>query len=313
MLVYLLRYQRQCTSGEKKGLTSTEHTTIFTHCAAFGATRAMRIYHMNGCGNRFAIYDSRSDVPFRPSAEEIRRIASPNGRQEFDQIIGMESALEDDIFMRIWNADGSEVKACGNATRCVGWLMIEETGKSDVSVATEAGKLYVKAADKGLISVDMGSPLMTWEHIPLSEKMDTRGVDVKIGPIDAPYLSKPTCVNMGNPHAVFFVKDVESYDIPGIGPLVEWHPIFPEGVNVGFAQIINKKKIRLRVWERGAGLTKACGTGACAALVSAVRLKKANRKATMILDGGELQIEWSKANDHVYMTGPVELEKTIEA
>jgi diaminopimelate epimerase len=272
----------------------------------------MRVYHMNGCGNRFAIFDTRLNAPFRPSAEEIRRIAHPVKDQEFDQIIGMEASLSGDVFMRIWNADGSEVKACGNATRCVGSLILNETGKEEISIETEAGRLKAFDAGKGEITVDMGSPLLSWEHIPLSEKMDTRGVDVKIGPIDDPILSKPACVNMGNPHATFFVKDVADYDIPAIGPLVEWHPVFPEGVNVGFAQVIDKKTIRLRVWERGAGLTLACGTGACATLVNAVRLKKTGRKAKMILDGGELTIEWRKSDDKVLMTGPVELEAQHE-
>jgi diaminopimelate epimerase len=152
------------------------------------------------------------------------------------------------------------------------------------------------------------SPLMGWEDIPLAEKMDVRGVDVKIGPMDKPILSRPAVVSMGNPHAVFFVKDVDAYDISAIGPLVEWHPLFPEGTNVGFAQIIDREHIRLRVWERGAGLTKACGTGACAALVCAARAGLTERTAKLILDGGELIIDWRESDDHVYMTGPVELE-----
>ncbi len=273
----------------------------------------MRIYHMNGCGNRFAIFDGRFGKPFRPGEDELRRIASPNGKQIFDQIIGIEESMRADVFMRIWNADGTEVKACGNATRCVGQLAMEETEKTSVSIETEAGILSAKRADGELVTVDMGSPLLTWEHIPLAEKMDTRGVDVKVGPIDDPVLSKPACVNMGNPHAVFFVNDIDAIDIPTVGPLVEWHPMFPEGVNVGFAQIIDKQTIRLRVWERGAGLTKACGTGACAALVCAARLNKTGRKAKMILDGGELIIEWRETDDRVLMTGPVEMEATLDA
>ncbi len=149
---------------------------------------------------------------------------------------------------------------------------------------------------------------MGWVDIPLSEDMDVRGIDLKIGPIDDPVLSRPAVVSMGNPHAVFFVDDVDAYDIPAIGPLVEGHPVFPEGVNAGFAQIIDRETIRLRVWERGAGLTKACGTGACAALVCAARARKTERKAKVIVDGGELVIDWREADDHVHMTGPVELE-----
>ena len=268
----------------------------------------VRIWKMNGAGNAFAIFDARSN-PFAPTEQQVREIAEIFGA---DQLIAMERDAEKDAFMRIWNADGSEVSACGNATRCVGHLLLEESGRDEVSIRTEADTLMAGRADGGLITVDMGSPLLGWEDIPLSEKMDVRGVDVKIGPMDDPYLSRPAVVSMGNPHAVFFVDDVDAYDIPAIGPLVEWHPVFPEGTNVGFAQIIDKETIRLRVWERGAGLTKACGTGACAALVCAARAKKTGRKARLILDGGELTIHWRESDDRVLMTGPVELEREVE-
>lgn len=271
----------------------------------------MRVLFMNGCGNRFAVFDGRRE-PFRKSAEEIRRIAHPEGTQRFDQIIGLESSMRADVFMRIWNADGGEVAACGNATRCVGWLMLQELGEPRVTIETEAGILKASRADGDLITVDMGSPLLSWESVPLAEKMDTRFVDLKIGPIDNPILSRPSCLSMGNPHAVFFVDDVKDYDIPTIGPLVEWHPMFPEGVNVGFAQVLDDETIRLRVWERGAGLTIACGTGACAAAVSAARLGRTKRKVRMILDGGELLIHWRETDDRVLMTGPIELESELE-
>lgn len=271
----------------------------------------MRVLHMNGCGNRFAVFDGR-ETPWRRSKDEIRRVAQPPSGKGFDQIIGLESSLRADVFMRIWNSDGGEVAACGNATRCVGWLVLNETGREQVTIETEAGLLKASMADGGLVTVDMGSPLLTWEHIPLAEKMDTRFVDLKIGPMDNPILSRPSCVNMGNPHAVFFVEDVNAYDIPAIGPLVEWHPLFPEGVNVGFAQIVDRETIRLRVWERAAGLTLACGTGACAAAVCAARLGRTERKVKMILDGGELLIHWRESDDRVLMTGPIELEAELE-
>lgn len=268
----------------------------------------MKFWKMNGAGNAFAIFDARS-APFAPTPEQIRKIAAD---LKADQIIAMERDATKDVFMRIWNADGSEVSACGNATRCVGLLMLDETGKDRVTIQTEADMLKAFRADDGLITVDMGAPLLGWEDIPLSEKMDVRGVDVKIGPIDAPILARPAVVSMGNPHAVFFVKDVDAYDIPAIGPLVEWHPLFPEGTNVGFAQVIDRETIRLRVWERGSGLTKACGTGACAALVCAARAGHTGRKARLILDGGDLLIDWRESDDRVYMTGPVELEFEAE-
>ncbi len=264
----------------------------------------MRLWKMNGAGNAFAIFDARSR-PFSPSRDQVRQIARD---LKADQVIALERDATKDVFMRIWNSDGGEVQACGNASRCVAYLILAETGKSKVTIQTEADHLAGYPAEGGLITVDMGSPLMGWADIPLSEKMDVRGVDVKIGPIDAPILSRPAVVSMGNPHAVFFVEDVNAFDIAKLGPLVEWHPLFPKGTNVGFAQIIDKDTIRLRVWERGAGLTKACGTGACAALVCAARVKLTHRKARLILDGGDLFIDWRESDDRVYMTGPVELE-----
>lgn len=268
----------------------------------------MKFWKMNGAGNAFMIFDAR-ETPFAPSAEHIRSIAAD---MKADQIIALERAIGKDVFMRIWNADGGEVSACGNVSRCVGQILLEETGKESVTIQTEADILKAYRADNSLITVDMGSPLLGWEDIPLSEAMDVRGVDVKIGPIDDPILSRPAVVSMGNPHAVFFVEDVDAYDIPAVGPLVEWHPLFPKGVNVGFAQIVDRGTIRLRVWERGAGLTLACGTGACAALVCAARAGLTDRKARMIMDGGILEVEWLESNDRVMMTGPVELEKTGE-
>lgn len=268
----------------------------------------MRLWKMNGAGNAFAIFDARHQA-FNPSSAQLQEIAQT---LQADQIMAIERDLRADAFLRIWNSDGGEVKACGNGTRAVAHLLLEESGKAEVKIQTEADMLKAARAQQDLVTVDMGSPLMGWEDIPLSEAMDVRGVDVKVGPMDNPYLARPAVVSMGNPHAVFFVDDVESIDIPGVGPLVEWHPLFPEGTNVGFAQIMDRQNIRLRVWERGAGLTKACGTGACAALVCAARAGKTERKARLILDGGELIIEWNSATDRVLMTGPVELEQVLE-
>lgn len=267
----------------------------------------MRVTYMNGCGNRFAVFDARKTA-FRPTEAQIRQIANPPGAKGFDQIIALENSMRGHVFMRIWNSDGGEVSACGNATRCVGSLIMNEAAVDAVTIETEAGLLKASDAGEAMVTVDMGSPLLKWEEIPLSEKMDTRGVDLKIGPIDDPVLSRPACVSMGNPHAVFFVPDVGAIDVPAIGPLVEWHPIFPEGVNAGFAEVLTRESIRLRVWERGAGLTLACGTGACAALVCAARLNLTERKARMVLDGGELMVEWRETDDRVLMTGPIELE-----
>ena len=259
---------------------------------------------MNGAGNAIAIFDARSRA-FAPDAAKLRNIAS---EMKADQIMTIERAATHDAAVRIWNADGSAAEACGNGTRCIAHILMEESGAEKVSIQTDTDILKATRAESGLVTVDMGSPLLGWTDIPLSEDMNVRGIDLKIGPIDDPILARPAVVSMGNPHAVFFVDDVDAYNIPAIGPLVEGHPVFPEGANVGFAQIIDRETIRLRVWERGAGLTKACGSGACAALVCASRARKSERKAAMILDGGTLVIEWRESDDHVLMTGPVELE-----
>lgn len=261
---------------------------------------------MNGLGNAFAIFDARGGAPFIMRSDMAKAVADPQTGIGCDQVIVMERALDADVFMRIWNADGSEVNACGNATRCVAWHIMEETGRDRATVQTEAGILKAVRVGKTIIGVDMGPPKLGWEDIPLAERMDTRGIDVKLGPIDNPYLSRPGAVNMGNPHCVFFVEDVMDMAVEKIGPMVEFHPMFPQQVNVGFAEVRGDDAIRLRVWERGAGLTKACGTGACAAVVAAHRRRLTGRTVTVELDGGDLFIEW-RPDNHVYMTGPIEL------
>lgn len=265
---------------------------------------ALRRWKMNGAGNAFVIFDARKDAPLSLSEPEAQAVAAAG---KADQIIAIEPSQTADLFMRIWNADGGEAGACGNAARCVAWLMMEETGAESVSLDTKGGRLEASRAGEMRITIDMGAPKLDWEQIPLEERMDTRGIDLKIGPLDAPALQLPGAVNMGNPHVVFFVEDAEAAPAREVGALVEHHPLFPEGVNVGFAEIQAPDRIRLRVWERGAGLTKACGTGACAALVAASRRRLTERKATVVVDGGELLIEWAE-NGHVYKTGPVELE-----
>lgn len=270
----------------------------------------MKYYQMNGCGNAFAILDGRGEK-LQLSTEAVRRIANSANA---DQVVSLEHSMRGDIFMRIWNNTGNEVAACGNVSRCVGWIMMRERNRDTIKIETEAGLLVAKRAGNGetMISVDMGSPLLKWEEIPLAERMDTRGIDVKIGPIDAPYLQLPGAVNMGNPHCIFFVDDLETVDVEAIGPLIEGHMLFPEKVNVGFAQVLGKDCIRLRVWERDAGLTKACGTGACAAVVAGVRKGLLNRSCTVFVDGGDLHIDWRESDDHVIMTGPIELERQAE-
>jgi len=275
----------------------------------------MRALKMNGLGNEFAIVDARVQ-PFRPDEARVRQLADPKHGFGFDQMFALEVPTNPlaDVFMRIWNADGEEVSACGNGARCVAWLHMEATGSDHAVIETAAGLLTAHRADHGLVTVDMGEPGLDWKQIPLAEAMDTVRIELQIGPIDAPLYWGPTAVSMGNPHCVFFVDDITAVDIERVGPLIEGHPLFPERVNVGFAQVLAADRIRLRVFERGAGLTKACGTGACAALVAAVRRRLTERKATMVLDGGELTIEWRRSNNHVLMTGPVAMdgEKVVQ-
>jgi diaminopimelate epimerase len=208
--------------------------------------------------------------------------------------------------MRIRNADGGEVEACGNASRCVADLVMRETGRDNIVIETVAGLLDAQRASGGRIAVDMGVARLDWRDIPLAEPQDTARLALSLGP-----LKDPVAVSMGNPHAVFFVDDAEGVDLKSLGPVLEHHKLFPERANIGVAQVIDRGRIRLRVWERGTGITLACGTGACAALVAAARRGLTDRKAIVVVDGGELEIEW--LNDgHVLMTGPVAVSFTGE-
>ncbi|HTK36286.1 MAG TPA: diaminopimelate epimerase [Caulobacteraceae bacterium] len=266
---------------------------------------------MNGLGNDFVVVGAgrTADRPgFAPDAVAARAIADRDAGIGCDQLIGIEPSTAGDAFMRIWNADGGEVEACGNAARCVGWLLMEAGGTDRATIETRAGLIHASRAGPLTVTVDMGAPRLDWRDIPLAEEMDTTRVELQVGPIDAPLLHTPGCVSMGNPHVVFFVPDAETAPVREVGPMIEHHLLFPEGVNVGFAQIVTRDRIRLKVWERGAGLTKACGTGACAALVAAHRRGLTDRKAALVLDGGELTIEWRESDGHVLMTGPVAVE-----
>lgn len=267
----------------------------------------MRYFKMNGCGNDFVIIDARSRGALPLSPAQARTIADREAGLGCDQVIAVERSMRGDAFMRIWNADGEEVDACGNGARCVAWLLLEEGGAAWRRIETGAGLLHAQRAGNLAITVDMGSPLLRWEEIPLAHAMDTVRLD-----FSAEGLEGPGAVNMGNPHVVFFVADAAEAPVRRIGPRVEVDPLFPEKVNVGFAEVRSREQIRLRVWERGAGLTKACGTGACAALVAAHRQGRTGRNAELILDGGSLQIEWRAGDDRVLMTGPVELEHSGE-
>lgn len=265
---------------------------------------------MNGAGNDFVVVNALAS-PFQPTADQARAIADRETGEGCDQLIAIEPSDKADAFMRVWNADGGSVETCGNALRCVGWLLMQSTGKDAVRIDTMGGMTTARRAEGGRVTVDMGEPRLDWHQIPLDEAMDTRGIELQIGPIDDPVLHTPGAVSMGNPHVVFFMDHAPNDGfVRGSGSLIEHHPRFPEGVNVGFAHVIDRGHIRLRVWERGAGLTKACGTGACAALVAAARRGLTDRSAEIEVDGGHLTIDWDEATGHVLMTGPVEIERT---
>src|SRR5271169_6742686 len=265
---------------------------------------------MNGIGNEIVVVDLR-DKPGVVTADEARAVASPKG-VPFDQLMVLQPPRlgGTEAFIRIYNNDGSEAGACGNGMRCVARRVFEASGEDAATFETRAGLLNCwqgPAAD--LYTVDMGAPKFGWKDIPLAEEFrDTRYIELQVGPIDAPLLHSPSVVNMGNPHAIFWVDDVNAYDLARFGPLLENHPIFPERANITLAHIVSREAIVIRTWERGAGLTRACGSAACAAAVAAARLKRTNRKVKVTLAGGELTIDWCASDDHVLMTGPVEFE-----
>ena len=264
---------------------------------------------MNGAGNDFVVVNAL-DRPFTPGPDAVRALGDRKTGEGFDQLIAIEPSESGDAFMRVWNADGGVVETCGNALRCVGWMLMQASGAEKVTIDTLGGRTIAQNAGPNRITVDMGPPRLDWREIPLAEEMDTRGIELQVGPIDNPVVHTPGAVSMGNPHVVFFTDRQDDGFVTGSGSLIEHHPLFPHGVNVGFADVLAADRIRLRVWERGAGLTKACGTGACAALVASARRGLTGRKATVVVDGGELIIDWDETTGHVFMTGPVEIERT---
>lgn len=270
---------------------------------------AIALRKMNGLGNDFAVLDARPRA-LTLSVEQARAIANRESGVGCDQVIAIEPSLEGaDAFMRIWNHDGGEVEACGNAMRCVASILADELGRPRISIQTGAGILSANLNGDGSVTVDMGVPKLNWDEIPLAEEFhDTRSIELQVGPMDDPVLHTPSVVNVGNPHCIFWVDDLDAHDLARIGPVLEHHPLFPERANISLAQVTSPDAITLRVWERGVGLTRACGTAACAVVVAAVRKKLTGRKVTVTLPGGPLKLEWREADDHILMTGPSELE-----
>lgn len=265
---------------------------------------------MNGIGNEIVIVDLRN-TDSQLNAAEARAIAAPGG-VSYDQLMVLQKPRMPGTtaFVRIYNNDGSEAGACGNGMRCVAKRVFGESGAQAATFETRAGLLNCwQGPSPDLYTVDMGTPKFGWQDIPLAEEFrDTRYIELQIGPIDAPVLHSPSVVSMGNPHAIFWVDDIEAYDLERFGPLLENHPIFPERANITLAHVVDRNHIRMRTWERGAGLTLACGSAACATAVAAARLKRTDRTVEMSLPGGDLTIEWRESDDHVLMTGSAVLE-----
>jgi len=255
---------------------------------------------MHGLGNDFVVVDARTE-PFVLDDASTRAVADRRTGIGCDQLITLEPPTNGaaDVFMRIRNADGGEVEACGNATRCVASLIMAETGREHCTVETQAGLLHAVSITAGGIAVDMGELRTAWQEIPLAREMDTLHLELACGP-----LSDPVAVNIGNPHAVFFVADAAAVDLETLGPQLEHDPLFPERANIGVAELMGPDCLRVRVWERGVGLTRACGTGACAAAAAAHRRGLTGRKAEVRLDGGPLALEW-REDGHMVMSGPV--------
>jgi diaminopimelate epimerase len=263
---------------------------------------------MNGLGNEIVVVDMRA----KPQAITAADARAAAGAEPYDQLMAVYPPRTSgtDAYVRIFNNDGSEAGACGNGMRCVADILFTECRKNELTVETQAGLLNCRHGKADLTwTVDMGPPRFKWNEIPLAEEFyDTRAIELQIGPIDRPILHSPAVVSMGNPHAVFWVDDVNAYDLGKIGPLLESHPIFPDRANISLAQVVSHEHLIVRTWERGAGLTRACGSAACAAVVCAARARRTGRKVTVTLPGGDLGIEWREGDDHVLMTGPVEYE-----
>jgi diaminopimelate epimerase len=264
---------------------------------------------MNGLGNEIIVADMRGRAGRVSPAAAISLNADP--ATKFDQVMAIHDPRTPGTanYIEILNSDGSSAQACGNGMRCVVQALAAETGRKQFTFETVAGILNAEEHADGTISVDMGVPRFGWRDVPLAEEFrDTRAIELQIGPIDNPVLHSPSVMSMGNPHAIFWVdRDVWSFELERFGPLLENHPIFPEKANITIAQVTSPTSLTMRTWERGAGLTRACGSAACASAVSAARTGRTGRDVVVTVPGGPLRIEW-RADDHVIMTGPAEWE-----
>jgi diaminopimelate epimerase len=269
------------------------------------ATPAIGFRKMNGLGNDFVVIDARERA-VTISEEQARAIADRKTGIGCDQLIVMEKSTLADVRMRIWNAEGGEVESCGNASRCIADIVMDEKGSTSATIDTKGGFLVGKRAGTLMVTIDQGKPRFDWDQIPLSEKFaDTRHIELQVGPIDAPLIHSPSVVNVGNPHCIFWVRDLKVVDLCRIGPMLENHPLFPERTNVELVKVVSRDHVIVDVWERGAGLTQACGTAACAVMAAGYRIKIIDAHCRVTLPGGDLMMSVDESNGHVIMTGPL--------
>ncbi len=263
---------------------------------------------MNGLGNDFVVIDARTH-PVVISESVAQAIADRKTGIGCDQLIVLEKSSLADIKMRIWNSEGGEVPSCGNASRCVADLLFAETATETATIDTDGGLLSAQKAGDRLVTIDNGKPRFDWKDIPLSEAFaDTRHIELAVGPADAPLIHSPSVVNVGNPHCIFWVKDLDVIDLAKVGPMLENHPLFPHRANITLARVDARDHVTMRVWERGAGLTKACGTAACAVMAAGHRIRIIDSSCRMSLPGGDLFMSVRESDGHVLMTGPVAYE-----
>lgn len=269
------------------------------------AAAPLHFRKMNGLGNDFVVFDARS-APVAMTEARARAIADRRSGIGCDQLIVIEPSKRADVTMRIWNNEGGEVESCGNASRCIADLIFKEKRTTRATIDTKGGFLVAEKAGDALVTIDNGAPRFDWKDIPLSEKFhDTRHIELQVGPVEAPLIHSPSVVNVGNPHCIFWVKDLDVVDLSKVGPMLEHHPLFPERANITLARVDAKDHVTIRVWERGAGLTRACGTAACAVMAAGARIRIIGRKATISLPGGDLFMECRESDGHILMTGPV--------
>ena len=268
----------------------------------------LEAYKMDGLGNDFVIFDKRKK-PISLSKDQIIKIAD---RKVIgcDQVIFIENDKKNNAFLKFYNSDGGEIDACGNGSRCVAYFLMKENNSKKISLKTKAGILEAELNDKNSVSINMGQPYFEWNKIPLSKNMDNKNLKIKINNIEGKIISGGFSLSIGNPHVIFFVENLNQFNLKEIGPQIENHNYFPEKCNVTLASIENKKHIKVKVWERGAGLTKACGTAACATAVSGAVLKLNERCVDIEFSKGLLNIDWKK-NNNIYMTGNVSEIKKI--